>query len=80
MNGRRAPSRQAVLQEWRVTSPSIAIHPEPSRRIRRVPDDWTVWAFSDCHAVLSGLESAIREAGLVDDGLHWAAPAGTTPG
>lgn len=57
--------------------PSIAIHPEPARRIRRVPDDWTVWAFSDCHAVLSGLEAALLEAGLVDDARHWAAPAGT---
>jgi serine/threonine protein phosphatase 1 len=77
MKGRRAPSRQAVLQEWRVTSPSIAIHPEPSRRIRYVPDDWTVWAFSDCHAVLSGLEAGLREAGLVDASLHWAAPPST---
>jgi serine/threonine protein phosphatase 1 len=57
--------------------PSIAIHPDPARRIRRVPDDWTVWAFSDCHAVLSGLEAALLEAGLVDADLRWAARPGT---
>ena len=55
----------------------IAIHPAPDRRIRHVPDDWTVWAFSDCHAVLSGLEAAFLEAGLVDQSLHWAAPPAT---
>jgi calcineurin-like phosphoesterase family protein len=60
-----------------VTGPALPIHPVASRRIRRVPDDWTVWAFSDCHAVLSGLEAGLREAGLVDEELHWAAPAGT---
>lgn len=60
-----------------MTEARLPIHPVPSRRIRRVPDDWTVWAFTDCHAVLSGLETGLREAGLVDEGLHWAAPAGT---
>jgi hypothetical protein len=60
-----------------VPEPSLPIHPVASRRIRHVPDDWTVWAFSDCHAVLSGLETGLREAGLVDESLHWAAPAGT---
>ena len=43
----------------------------------RIPDDWTVWAFADAHGVLSGLESGLRAAGLVDDRLHWAAPPGT---
>jgi serine/threonine protein phosphatase 1 len=60
-----------------VPLPQIAIHPEPARRIRRVPDDWTVWAFSDAHGVLSGLEAGLREAGLVDSSLHWSAPPGT---
>ena len=55
----------------------IAIHPSPGRRIRRVPDDWTVWAFSDCHAVLSGVQAALLAAGLVDSAFHWVAPPGT---
>ena len=60
-----------------MTASSLPIHPVAARRVRRVPDDWTVWAFSDCHAVLSGLETGLREAGLVDEALHWAAPPGT---
>ncbi len=60
-----------------MTAPAIPIHPAPSRRIRCVPDDWTVWAFSDVHAVLSGLEAALQEAGVVDEELHWAAPPRT---
>jgi diadenosine tetraphosphatase ApaH/serine/threonine PP2A family protein phosphatase len=60
-----------------VSPSSIPIHPSPSRRIRRVPDDSTVWAFSDVHGVLSGLETGLREAGLVDDELHWSAAPGT---
>jgi hypothetical protein len=42
-----------------------------------VPDDWTVWAFTDSHGVVSGLGAALREAGLVDDELHWMAPPRT---
>ena len=42
-----------------------------------MPDDWTVWAFSDPHAVASGFERALQEAGLVDGELRWAAPPGT---
>jgi serine/threonine protein phosphatase 1 len=42
-----------------------------------VPDDWTVWAFSDPHAVLSGFSTALQEAGLVDEELAWAAPPAT---
>jgi hypothetical protein len=49
----------------------------PEDRIPRVPDDWTVWAFSDPHGVTSGLLAALREAGLVDDDGHWAAPPRT---
>jgi hypothetical protein len=45
--------------------------------IVRLPDDATVWAFSDAHGMTAGLAAALREAGLVDDRLRWAAPAGT---
>jgi serine/threonine protein phosphatase 1 len=55
----------------------IAVNPPPDRRIRRVPDDWTVWAFSDPHGVASGLEPALVEAGIVDEALRWAAPPRT---
>jgi serine/threonine protein phosphatase 1 len=55
----------------------IDVNPPPDRRIPRVPDDWTVWAFSDPHGVASGLEPALVEAGLVDEELHWSAPRGT---
>ena len=40
-------------------------------------DDWSVWTFSDAHGVTSGLSTALREAGLVDDELRWAAPPRT---
>ena len=49
----------------------------PLPRIPRVPDDWTVWAFSDTHGVTSGLLAALRAAGIVDEALHWAAPPRT---
>jgi len=42
-----------------------------------LPDDWDVWAFSDPHGVTSGLVAALRQAGLVNEGLRWSAPAGT---
>ena len=45
--------------------------------ISRLPDDWTVWAFSDCHGMASGLEAALTGARLVDDQLRWIAPPGT---
>ena len=48
-----------------------------STLIPRVPDDWTVWAFSDPHGVASGLEAALIATGLVDDALHWVAPPRT---
>jgi hypothetical protein len=38
-----------------------------------IDDDWTVWAFSDPHGVTSGFVAALREAGLLDAGLHWSA-------
>jgi hypothetical protein len=46
-------------------------------RLPHLPDDWTVWAFSDAHGVTSALTSALQEAGLIDDGAHWVAPART---
>lgn len=45
--------------------------------IPRVPDDWTVWAFSDPHGVATGLEAALVLAGLLDEELRWAAPPRT---
>lgn len=46
-------------------------------RLPHLPDDWTVWAFSDAHGVTSGLVSALEEAGLVDGQRRWAAPPRT---
>jgi serine/threonine protein phosphatase 1 len=57
--------------------PVLTVHPSRVRRMPRVPDDWTIWAFTDPHGVASGLEPALREAGLVDEGLRWIAPART---
>lgn len=45
--------------------------------IPRVPDDWTVWAFSDPHGVATGLEAAFVRAGLLDHRLRWSAPPRT---
>lgn len=47
------------------------------RPVPRVPDDWSIWAFSDVHGVTSALEAGLREAGVVDSQLHWSAPART---
>ena len=44
---------------------------------RRVPDDWTVWAFTDIHAIVDGLTKALSEAGLATADGHWKAPAKT---
>ena len=49
----------------------------PAQRIPRLPDDWTVWAFTDSHGVVTGLAAALREAGLVDEALRWIAPPRT---
>ena len=57
--------------------PAPAVHPPRERRLPRIPDDWTVWAFTDPHGVASGLESAVYEAGLVDGALRWIAPPRT---
>ena len=46
-------------------------------RLPHVPDDWTVWAFSDSHGVTSALRRALGEAGLIDSAGHWAAPPRT---
>ena len=60
-----------------MTLPPLPVQPAPARRIRAVPDDWTVWAFTDVHGVLSGVAEALQQAGLVDADLRWAAPPGT---
>lgn len=43
-----------------------------------IPDAFDhVWAFSDVHAVRSGLFAALVAAGIADADGHWVAPAGT---
>lgn len=49
----------------------------PTPRIPQLPDDWTVWAFTDTHGVTSGLISALQKARLLDEALHWVAPPRT---
>ena len=49
----------------------------PDPRLPHVPDDWTVWAFSDAHGVTSALIAALQAAGIVDEALHWVAPPRT---
>jgi hypothetical protein len=46
-------------------------------RLPRIPDDWTVWAFSDAHGVTSGFVAALQTAGILDEALHWVAPPRT---
>ena len=46
-------------------------------RLPRVPDDWTVWAFTDPHGVTSGLVAALRRPALIDAAGHWSAPPRT---
>ena len=46
-------------------------------RLPRVPDDWTVWAFSDPHGLTNALRAALREAEFIDDAGRWSAPPGT---
>ena len=46
-------------------------------RLPRVPDDWTVWAFSDAHGVTSALLAALEQARILDDARHWIAPPRT---
>lgn len=45
--------------------------------IARIPDDYTVWAFSDIHGVRSGLSEALKRAGLIDENERWIAPSRT---
>jgi hypothetical protein len=44
---------------------------------RRVPNDWSVWAFADIHGMLTGLAEALLQAGLTDLDGRWIAPAQT---
>lgn len=49
----------------------------PSPLVPRIAPDWTVWAFSDPHGVVTGLRAALEAAGLVDHDLRWIAPPRT---
>jgi hypothetical protein len=49
----------------------------PDSRLPHLPDDWTVWAFSDPHGVTSALVAALQEAGLIDASAQWVAPPRT---
>lgn len=49
----------------------------PAPRIVTLDDEQTVWAFSDPHGMTSGFVEALRQAGIIDDRLHWSAEAGT---
>ncbi len=46
-------------------------------RLPHLPDDWTVWAFSDAHGVTSAFASALTQAGLIDAEQRWIAPPRT---
>jgi hypothetical protein len=46
-------------------------------RLPSIPDDWTVWAFSDIHGVTSGFVTALQAAGILDEALQWMAPPRT---
>jgi hypothetical protein len=46
-------------------------------RLPHLPDDWTVWSFSDAHGMTGALVAALQEAGLLDADARWAAPART---
>src|SRR4051794_36720065 len=67
------PSRSSALTEWDRAAAADRHPPRARAADPARPDDWTVWAFSDAHGVLSGLEAGLREAGLVDSSLHWSA-------
>ena len=42
----------------------------------RVPDDWTVWCFSDAHGMSEAFEAVLLAAGLLDSSRHWCGGAG----
>ena len=50
--------------------------PDTATRVR-IPDEASVWAFSDVHGVRSGLFAALVEAGIADIDGAWIAPPGT---
>lgn len=52
-------------------------HRPPPEFVGAVPDDWTVWTFADPHGVVSGLRTALRVAGLIDEADRWIAPPKT---
>lgn len=55
---------------------SLRFPPDADQRAR-IPDDATVWAFSDIHGVRSGLLAALVDAGIADVDGAWIAPPGT---
>jgi 3',5'-cyclic AMP phosphodiesterase CpdA len=46
-------------------------------RLPHLPQDWSVWAFSDAHGVTSALARALQQASLIDEERRWIAPPGT---
>ncbi len=46
-------------------------------RLPHLPDDWSVWAFSDAHGVTTAVASALEQAGLIDASQRWVAPPRT---
>lgn len=78
------PARTVVSRGDRPADGVVSRREQPIRSaapanepLVRVPDDWTVWAFSDPHGVASGFTEALRAAGLVDARLRWTAPPRT---
>ena len=56
--------------------PPLSFPPDAAERAR-IPDDATVWVFTDIHGVRSALEAALVQAGLLDAGGRWIASPGT---
>ena len=57
-------------------TPRSEFPPDAEQRAR-IPDDATVWVFSDIHGVRSGLLAALVDAGIADIDGAWIAPPGT---
>lgn len=46
-------------------------YPSSWSRTARIPDDFTVWAFSDVHGQTAALRAALNGAGIVDESGTW---------
>ena len=77
MSGMAAPDDLRTIRPDEFRDQGWFDHRPPREFVGTVPDDWTVWAFSDPHGVASGLRTALAEAGLVDPTGRWAAPPKT---